>query len=190
MSHIRYSHKLSPGTFLFLFFAFGGTQAAKINWDPTMKSHDPTLAPATQDLLLYVAFAFGFSLTVNVWIFYRVSGGLFNPAITLGCVVIGAMSPMKGGLLAVSQLLGGIAASGMVQALVPGELAVGTGLARRFSLDEVTCLGSWGCTDSKHAAGVSTAQGLFLEMFLTALLMISIFFVRLPQSCFIGCEPR
>lgn len=144
MSHIRYSHELSPGTFLFLFFAFGGTQAAKINWDPTMKSHDPTLAPATQDLLLYVAFAFGFSLTVNVWIFYRVSGGLFNPAITLGCVVIGAMSPMKGGLLAVSQLLGGIAASGMVQALVPGELAVGTGLARRSPLDEVTCFGFLG----------------------------------------------
>lgn len=151
-----------------------------------MKSHDPTLAPATQDLLLYVAFAFGFSLTVNVWIFYRVSGGLFNPAITLGCVVIGAMPPVKGGLLAVSQLLGGIAASGMVQALVPGELAVGTGLARRLPLDEDAYFVSWSYTDSKRTAGVSTAQGLFLEMFLTALLMISIFFVRLPQSCFIG----
>lgn len=42
---------------------------------------------------------------------------------------------MKGGLLAISQLLGGIAASGLVQALLPGELAVGTALARRLSLN-------------------------------------------------------
>ncbi|KAL0636497.1 Aquaporin-1 [Maublancomyces gigas] len=147
------------GTFLFLLFAFGGTQAAKTNWDPTLKSHDPILAPATQDLLLYVAFAFGFSLTVNVWVFYRVSGGLFNPAITLGCVVVGGMSPLKGGLLATSQLLGGIAASGMVQALLPIPLAVGTSLA----------------------PGVSTVQGLFIEMFLTAQLMITIFLLAVEK---------
>lgn len=131
----------SIGTFLFLFFAFGGTQAAKLNWDPTATSPvDPTKAPASQDLLLYVAFAFGFSLTVNVWVFYRVSGGLFNPAITMGFVVIGAMSPLKGGLLSVSQLLGGIAASGLVEALLPGQLAVGTALARKVSLMGVRSL--------------------------------------------------
>lgn len=41
------------------------------------------------------------------------------------------MSPLKGGLLATSQLLGGIAASGLVAALLPGGLAVGTALARK-----------------------------------------------------------
>lgn len=157
MSHIRYSTEYrSLGTFLFLFFAFGGTQAAKVNWDPTSESHNPTKAVASPDLLLYVALAFGLSLTVNVWVFYRVSGGLFNPAITLGFVVIGAMSPLKGALLAISQLLGGIAASGLVAGLLPGGLAVGTALA----------------------PGISTVQGLFLEVFLTAELMITIFFVR------------
>jgi len=147
------------GTFLFLFFAFGGTQAAKLTWDPTSKFNDPAKALASPDLLLYVAFAFGFSLTVNVWVFYRVSGGLFNPAITLGFVIIGAMSPLKRGLLAASQLLGGIAASGLVDALLPGGLAVGTALA----------------------PGVSIVQGLFLEVFLTAELMITIFFLAVEK---------
>lgn len=52
----------------------------------------------------------------------------------MGFVVIGAMSPLKGALLASSQLLGGIAASGLVAALLPGKLSVGTGLARKLSL--------------------------------------------------------
>jgi aquaporin related protein len=80
--------------------------------------------------LLYVSISFGFALTANVWIFYRVCGGLFNPAITLGCVVVGAVPPLKGGLMAISQLIGGIAASAVVEGLTPGELAVGTSLAR------------------------------------------------------------
>lgn len=31
------------------------------------------------NVLAYISLAFGFSLMVNVWIFFRVSGGLFNP---------------------------------------------------------------------------------------------------------------
>ena len=60
------------GTIMFLFFAFGGTQIAN------------TLTPAdTPDLaqLLYISFSFGFSLAVTAWTFYRISGGLFNPAV-------------------------------------------------------------------------------------------------------------
>lgn len=149
------------GTFLFLLFAFGGTQAAKVNWDYAAPNpaHNPTKAVASPDLLLYIAVAFGLSLTVNVFVFYRVSGGLFNPAITTGLVVIGAMSPLKGALLGASQLLGGIAASAVVAGLLPGGLAVGTALA----------------------PGVSTVQGLFLEMFLTAELMITIFLLAVEK---------
>lgn len=31
--------------------------------------------------LMYISVAFGLALLVNAWIFYRVSGGLFNPAV-------------------------------------------------------------------------------------------------------------
>jgi aquaporin related protein len=59
------------GTFLFLFFAFAATQVAN-----NLLGNNPMNIAA----LLYIALAFGFSLAVNVWIFFRISGGLFNPA--------------------------------------------------------------------------------------------------------------
>lgn len=60
------------GTFFFLFFAFAGTQVAS-----NTSIHTPS--PET---LLYISLAFGVPLAVNVWIFYRVSGGHFNPAVS------------------------------------------------------------------------------------------------------------
>lgn len=67
------------GTFLFLFFAYGGTQTAN---QPSQAS---TSITANIDLnqLLYISLIFGFSLAINVWIFFRVSGGLFNPAVCI-----------------------------------------------------------------------------------------------------------
>jgi aquaporin related protein len=61
------------GTFLFLFFAFAATQTA-----------NNLLGDRDMDIgsLMYISLAFGFSLAVNVWIFFRVSGGLFNPAVS------------------------------------------------------------------------------------------------------------
>jgi hypothetical protein len=32
-------------------------------------------------VLILISLSFGFSLMANVWAFYRVSGGLFNPAV-------------------------------------------------------------------------------------------------------------
>ncbi|RPA97990.1 aquaporin-like protein [Choiromyces venosus 120613-1] len=148
------------GTFLFLFFAFGGTQAAKINHNGSGSfPKDPTRAVPTPELLLYVSFCFGFALTVNVWVFYRVTGALFNPAITLGCILTGGVPPLKGALMGIAQLVGGIVASGLVEVLTPGKLAVGTSLA----------------------PDVSVVQGLFIEVFLTAQLMITIFLLAVEK---------
>ena len=60
------------GTFLFLWFALSGTQIAN--------TIQPSSGPDTGQLF-YIALSFGFSLTVNAWVFYRISGGLFNPAV-------------------------------------------------------------------------------------------------------------
>lgn len=62
------------GTFLFLFFAFAGTQVANNLRNLTGPRHMDIAS------LLYISLAFGFSLAVNVWVFFRISGGLFNPA--------------------------------------------------------------------------------------------------------------
>ena len=70
------------GTFLFLFFAFAGTQVANTP-QTTTGSRSTTLPQGPNPAqLLYISLCFGFSLAVNAWIFFRVSGGLFNPAVS------------------------------------------------------------------------------------------------------------
>jgi aquaporin related protein len=59
------------GTFFFLFFALSGTQVAN-----TAEHADPLLQQQ------YISLAFGLSLAVNAWVWFRVSGGLFNPAVS------------------------------------------------------------------------------------------------------------
>jgi aquaporin related protein len=71
------------GTFMFLFFAFSGTQVANTTTagSPISAAASVATAPNTSNLL-YVSLAFGFSLAVNAWVFFRVTGGLFNPAVS------------------------------------------------------------------------------------------------------------
>src|SRR3954467_7217667 len=72
------------GTTMFLFFAFSGTQVANIGSNAA-SSENTTTGEAvgfSPIVLLYIAIVFAFSLMVNVWVFFRISGGLFNPAVT------------------------------------------------------------------------------------------------------------
>ncbi|KAI5778632.1 aquaporin-1 [Geopyxis carbonaria] len=148
------------GTFLFLFFAFAGTQAAKFS-----STDSDGKVQTTPQLLLYISFAFGFSLAVNVWLFYRVSGGLFNPAVTYGFVLLGLMPATKAVLLVIAQLLGGIAASGVVCGIT-GALDVQNVLSREYP---------------NAGSTTSVAQGLFLEVFLTAELSLTIFMLAVEK---------
>ena len=65
------------GTFLFLYFAYAGNVVAVLQ-EP-ISGPNGSLANNT---VMYIAMAYGFSLLVNVWAFYRISGGLFNPAVS------------------------------------------------------------------------------------------------------------
>src|SRR5262249_52083024 len=64
------------GTFSFLFMGFTALQIAnsaipvKVDFPSTIN-------------LLFISSAFGTSLAVNVWVFFRISGGLFNPAVSI-----------------------------------------------------------------------------------------------------------
>lgn len=62
------------GTFLFLFWSFVGTQIS--NTPKPRAGADPNT-----NNLLFASLAFGLSLMVNVWAFFRVTGGLFNPSV-------------------------------------------------------------------------------------------------------------
>lgn len=65
------------GTFMFLMLSFAGAQTAINNNQPNIPG--APLAPAS---LLYIACSFGTAIAVNVWVFYRVTGGMFNPAVS------------------------------------------------------------------------------------------------------------
>lgn len=139
------------GTFLFLFFAFSGTQVANTQ---TQSGNSTTISQAANPAqLLYISLCFGFSLAVNAWVFFRISGGLFNPAVTLGMCLIGALPYVRGGLLFIAQMLACMCSAAVVSCLFPGPLNVKTSLG----------------------AGTSITQGLFIEMFLTAELVFTIF---------------
>ena len=63
---------------MFLFFAFAGTQVA----NSTQADGLQMVAGSSTSILLYICLSFGFSLAINVWTFFRISGGLFNPAVS------------------------------------------------------------------------------------------------------------
>ncbi|KAF2089953.1 aquaporin-like protein [Saccharata proteae CBS 121410] len=141
------------GTFMFLFFAFSATQVANAAAAGAGTEGGSISQAPNASTLLYISLAFGFSLAVNAWVFFRISGGLFNPAVTLGMCLIGAVGWVRGGLVVIAQILGAISAAGIVSCLFPGPLNVRTTLG----------------------GGTSIVRGLFIEMFLTALLVFTIF---------------
>jgi len=141
------------GTFMFLFFAFSATQVANAGAGQADTQEGSLSQSPNTSVLLYIALAFGFSLAVNVWVFFRISGGLFNPAVTLGMCLIGAIGYVRGLVTFSAQIVGSIAAAGIISALFPGDLNVRTTLG----------------------GGTSITRGLFIEMFLTAELVFTIF---------------
>jgi aquaporin related protein len=115
------------GTVLFMIFALGGTNVAlipntSITGQTAAGEQDSTVSTVNTSNLLYIALSFGFSLAVNAWIFFRVSGGLFNPAVSLGMVLVGALTPVRGALLTLVQVLGGITGAAIIDAITPGTL--------------------------------------------------------------------
>ncbi|KAF3766410.1 hypothetical protein M406DRAFT_24459, partial [Cryphonectria parasitica EP155] len=136
------------GTTMFLFFAFAGTEVANIQSDA-----NGGVTGFNIGVQLYIALAFGFSLMVNVWVFFRVSGGLFNPAVTLAMLMIRAIKPARAVCLFLAQIAGAILASVLVRNLFPVNFNVRTTLT----------------------GGASIAQGLFIEALLTAELVFTIY---------------
>jgi aquaporin related protein len=142
------------GTFMFLLLSFIGAQTAIITNDPGFP--DRPLLPFS---LMYISASFGCALAVNVWIFYRVTGGMFNPAVTLGLLLVGAVKPFRALLIIPTQLVAGIAAAAVTHGLIPGPLLVRNALA----------------------SNVSIVRGLFLEMFLTAQLVLTVYFLAVEK---------
>ncbi|RLV90935.1 Aquaporin-1 [Spathaspora sp. JA1] len=143
------------GTFMFLWVAFVIADIA--NHDPTIPSPGQGSDPAQ---LIMISLGFGLSVMMSVFIFYRVSGANLNPAVTLSLVLGGAVGPIRGLVMFVAQMIGGMAAAGAASAMTPGEVLFANGLG----------------------GGASRTRGLFLEAFGTAILCLSVLFLAVEKS--------
>ncbi|KAI1629222.1 aquaporin rerated protein [Exophiala viscosa] len=135
------------GTFMFLFFSFAIAQVANT---PPPASNTDTAPSVTK--IFFIATGFGCSVAVNVWLFYRVSGGMFNPAVALTLFLVGAIPISRCTVVIVAQIVGGIAAAAAVSATLPGPMAVNVRLGGN-------------CT---------VVRGLFIEMFCTLQLVFAV----------------
>ena len=85
--------------------------------------------------LLVVPFAFGFGLLAAIFAFGHISGGHFNPAVTVAMVLDGRTTPVDGVAYIASQVIGGIAAGVLVlvalnqDAVAAGITHPGTGVS-------------------------------------------------------------
>jgi len=144
------------GTIMFLLLGLGGIQASAFS-----KQASPAPAAGGSgdgdkvfsiEQLLYISVSMGLSLLVSVWFFFRVTGGVFNPAVSTALLLIGVIGPVRFVLYCIAQLAGGIVAAALLVALLPGKL-------------KVTVF---------PAAGVNTAQAVFIEAFLTSALVLAV----------------
>ncbi|KAH8906650.1 aquaporin-like protein [Coniochaeta sp. PMI_546] len=154
-SHIIAAIAEFVGTFMFLFLAFAGHLMAISQAPVTVKG-----AMDNQTVII-IGLAYAISLLVNVWAFYRISGGLFNPAVSLGLALTGHVGWIRAALLVPMQLLASIVAAAMARALVPVPITL---------------------ANTTLSGGTSVAQGLFLEMFFTAELVFVVLMLAQEKS--------
>jgi MIP family channel proteins len=114
------------GTFALIFFGAGSICA------------DRYLQSSGGIGLLAIALAHGLAIAIMVSALGHISGGHFNPAVSIGFWVTKRIGTMEAFLYWAAQILGGVAAAFLLKAIIPEEtwraVALGTpGLVRDFS---------------------------------------------------------
>ncbi|KAE9993740.1 hypothetical protein EG327_003502 [Venturia inaequalis] len=145
------------GTVMFLYFGFS-THLMAVDQASSVARSDGTNSAQT---VVFISLGYGFSLLVTAWGWYRISGGLFNPAVVLGLCTAGKLPWTRGMFLFPAQILGAMSAAGLVSCMFPGPIST---------------------VNTTLAPGVSIAQGVFIEMFLTALLIFIILMLAAEKS--------
>ncbi|KAJ1030422.1 hypothetical protein NDA16_001331 [Ustilago loliicola] len=146
------------GTTMFLFLAEGGAKTAQLS---VSAAQIDTATPLSNETIMFIALSFGMSLLVSAWMFYRITGGLFNPAITVALWLVGVLTTRRAIILFVSQVLGGIAAAALV-----------LGLTSTNSVQSVT---------TTLQPGINITHGFLIEMVLTSILVFSVLMMAVEK---------
>ncbi|XBW35825.1 hypothetical protein QEN19_001398 [Hanseniaspora menglaensis] len=149
------------GTFMFLFIAFAIAQNA--NSFPTLKdavySDDPSKLTVNPSQTVMIALGFGFGLCVSIY-FVLFTGGNLNPNVSLALVLIGAIDIIRFFVMVFAQIIAGIAAAAVVDSLYPGDVLFANG----------------------KSGAISKVRALFLEMFGTAVLILTVLFTAVERT--------
>jgi len=126
------------GTFLFMMVGYMSVPALH------------AAAPPAPNILV-VPFAFGLGLLAAIFAFGAISGGHFNPAVTVAMVLDRRTTPVEGVAYIVAQIIGAIAAAVVVM-LTVSQQAVADGI-------------------TKPGTGISDVSALVLETIFTAIFL-------------------
>jgi len=126
------------GTFLFMMVGYMSVPALH------------AAAPAAPNLLV-VPFSFGLGLLAAIFAFGGISGGHFNPAVTVAALLDRRLPPVEGVAYIIAQIIGAIAAA-VVVLLTVSQQAVADGI-------------------TKPGAGISDMSALVLETIFTAIFL-------------------
>jgi aquaporin Z len=118
--------------------------------------------------LVTIGFGFGLGLLVAIVSFGAISGGHYNPAVTVAAVLDGRLDPLTGVGYVVSQLIGGIGAAAFVLAM-SSQAAVAT-------------------TETLPGTGINDIQAVIIEAVFTAIFIIVILTVtkKTPSQAAFG----
>jgi MIP family channel proteins len=131
------------GTFFFFFIGIGA-----VAWLPRQE------IPALN--IFFVAIAHGLALSLAISALGHVSGGHFNPAVTIGLAVGRKISPVLSVLYILGQLVGGVLAS-LAVAVVMSNTVVANG------------------TPAVDVNSINIGQAILLEGILTFFLLLAVF---------------
>jgi MIP family channel proteins len=110
--------------------------------------------------LLGIAFAHGIVLAVMISILAHISGGHFNPAVTISAWVTNQIKTGAAAFYILAQLAGGAAGAAMLKASLPSQL---------------TATGTLGTPGVTHALGMSNGRAVLLEAVLTFFLVFAVY---------------
>jgi aquaporin Z len=141
------------GTFLFMMIGYASVAAFGI------------AAPPIPGLLV-VPFSFGLGLLAAIFAFGHISGGHFNPAVTVAMVLDKRTTPIDGLGYIIAQIIGAIGAAGVVY-LTVSQAAVAAGR-------------------TVPGTGISVASALVLETIFTAIFLVVILTASKRAGSFAG----
>ncbi|MCD4524584.1 MIP/aquaporin family protein [Nocardioides sp. cx-173] len=159
------------GTFVLVLFGCGSFLIAS-------QRYGSEFADASLLLITSIGLSFGFAVAVMIYAFGRISGGHFNPAVTVGAALSGRMAWSQTPVYIGGQLLGAIVAGGVL-------LVFGLGFDGFEAFD--TSLGANGWGDD--GTGYALWAALLIELVLTAIFVLVILAVTDERNEHPGMAP-